>query len=368
MLKFRVVIQGEYLMKLEKLGLSHWFKDKIDPTKLIEYQIARVVTVSKDSYIIRNEKKDVFAEITGKFKFNADSPLDYPTVGDWVYAKYLNQDSFAAINEIFPRKTILKRKTSGKKIEFQLIAANIETAFIVQSLDYNYNLRRLERYLAMINESNIRPVVLLSKNDLLSPMDVGEKISEIHTVMPDIQIVAFSNITNSGLSEVEELLIPGETFCLLGSSGVGKTSLLNTLLAEARFEVQAIREKDGKGRHTTARRQLNILKNGAMLIDTPGMRELGNIGLESGINNTFGEIAKLSRQCRFNNCSHIQEDGCAVLAALKDGTISQERYQNYIKMNKESTYHEMSYLEKRRKNKQFGKFIKSVKKHIKSKK
>jgi ribosome biogenesis GTPase len=186
--------------------------------------------------------------------------------------------------------------------------------------------------------------------------------------MPDIQIVAFSNITNSGLSEVEELLIPGETFCLLGSSGVGKTSLLNTLLAEARFEIQAIREKDGKGRHTTARRQLNILKNGAMLIDTPGMRELGNIGSESGINNTFDEIAKLSRQCRFNNCSHIQEDGCAVLAALKDGTISQERYQNYIKMNKESIYNEMSYLEKRRKNRQFGKFIKSVKKHNKNKK
>lgn len=355
-------------MKLETLGLSHWFKGKIDPAKLNEYQIARVITVNKDSYIIRNEKKDVFAEVTGKFEFNADSPLDYPTVGDWVYAKYLNQDSFAVINEILPRKTILKRKTSGKKIEFQLIAANIETAFIVQALDCNYNLRRLERYLAMINESNICPIVLLRKNDLLSPMDVGEKISEIHTVMPDIQVVTFSNITNSGLGEVEKLLAPSETFCLLGSSGVGKTSLLNNLLAEARFKIQAIREKDGKGRHTTAHRQLNILKNGAMLIDTPGMRELGNIDAESGINNTFDEITKLAEQCRFNNCSHIQDDGCAVLAALRDGKISQERYQNYIKMNKESIYYGMSYLEKRRKNKQFGKFIKSVKKHIRSKK
>ncbi|GAI76810.1 unnamed protein product [marine sediment metagenome] len=140
-------------MKLEKLGLGDWFKDKIDPTKLIEYRIARVVTVNKDSYIIRNEKKDVFAEVTGKFIFNADSPLDYPIVGDWVYAKYFNQDSFAVISEIFPRETTLKRKTSGKKIEFQLIAANIETAFIVQSLDYNYNLRRLERYLAMTKKS-----------------------------------------------------------------------------------------------------------------------------------------------------------------------------------------------------------------------
>jgi len=355
-------------MKLEELGFSHWFKSKIDPTKLIEYQIARIVTVNKDSYLIRNRKKDVFAEVTGKFKFDADLPLDYPTVGDWVYAKYFNQDSFAVISEIFPRKTILKRKTSGKKIEFQLIAANIETAFIIQSLDYNYNLRRLERYLAMINESNIRPIVLLSKNDLLSPLNVEEKISEIHTIMPDLQIMAFSNITNSGLSKIEELLIPGETFCLLGSSGVGKTSLLNNLLTEAQFETRAIREKDGKGRHTTARRHLNILKNGAMLIDTPGMRELGNIGLESGIDNTFDEISELSRQCHFNNCSHTQENGCAVLSALKEGTISRERYENYIKMNKESAYHEKSYYEKRRKDKQFGKMIKSVKKHIKSKK
>lgn len=354
-------------MKLEKLGLSHWFKDKIDPTKLIEHQIARVVTVNKDSYLIRNEKKDVLAEVTGKFKFNADSPLDYPTVGDWVYAKYLTQDSFAVISEILPRKTILKRKTSGKKIEFQLIAANIETAFIVQSLDYDYNLRRLERYLTMIHESNIRPIVLLSKNDLLSSMDIEEKISEIHTIMPDIQVVAFSNITSSGVSKIEELLIPGETFCLLGSSGVGKTSLLNNLLTEVQFKTRPIREQDGKGRHTTARRHLNILKNGAMLIDTPGMRELGNIGLESGIDDTFDDISELSRQCRFNNCSHTQENGCAILAALKEGIISQERYQNYLKINNESVYHEKSYYEKRRKDKRFGKMIKLAKKQMKNK-
>lgn len=352
-------------MKLEELGFGDWFKDKIDPAKLRKYQIARVVTVNKDSYLIRNEKKDVFAEVSGKFKFNADSPSDYPTVGDWIYAKYLDQDSSAIISEIFPRKTILKRKTSGKKIEFQLIAANIETAFIVQSLDSNYNLRRLERYLAIIHESKIRPIVLLSKSDLLSSVNAEEKISETHAIMPGIQIVAFSNITNSGLSTIEELLIPGKTFCLIGSSGVGKTSLLNNLLSEARFKTQAIREKDGKGRHTTSRRHLNILKNGAMLIDTPGMRELGNIGLETGIDDTFDDISELSQQCRFNNCSHTQEDGCAILAALKEGGVSQERYQNYLKISKESAHHEKSYYEKRRKDKQFGKMIKLAKKQMK---
>ena len=183
--------------------------------------------------------------------------------------------------------------------------------------------------------------------------------------MSDIQVVTFSNITSSGISKIEELLIPGETFCLLGSSGVGKTSLLNSLLTEARFKTQAIREKDGKGRHTTSNRHLNILINGAMLIDTPGMRELGNIGLESGIDDTFDDILELSRQCRFNNCSHTQEDGCAILAALKEGAISQERYRNYLKINKESVYHEKSYYEKRRKDKRFGKMIKLAKKQTK---
>ncbi len=351
------------LMHLEELGFSHWFQERMDSTNVSDCQIARVITVTGDSYIIRNGQNDAFAELTGKLMFNADSSLDYPTVGDWVYAQYYDEGSLAIIHEIIPRKTILKRKTSGKRVEFQLVAANIDTAFIIQSLDANYNLRRLERYLVMINAANIRPIVLLSKSDLLSPGDVEEKVADIHKLMPSLQIAAFSNKSNSGLHQIIEFLVPKETYCLLGSSGVGKTTLLNNLLGEAQFDTQAIREKDGKGRHTTTRRQLNTLKNGAMLIDTPGMREMGNFGIESGIDNTFDEIAELSKQCRYNNCSHTQEKGCAVLVALQNGTLSRERYQNYEKMNKESAYYEMSYLEKRRKDKQFGKFCKSVMKH-----
>lgn len=355
-------------MNLDELGFSNWFQEKIDFTKLNEYKIARVIAVNKDSYIIKNEKNDVIAELTGKMVFGADSPLDYPTVGDWVYAQYLDEGSFAVIHEILPRKSILKRKTSGKKIEFQLIAANIDTAFIIQSLDFNYNLRRLERYLVMVNESNIHPVVLLSKSDLISPNELEEKISEIHAAMPVIQIVAFSNINNCGLDGVKKILNFGKTFCLLGSSGVGKTTLLNSLLDKELFETQAVREKDGKGRNTTTRRQLINLNNGAMVIDTPGMRELGNIGIESGLNDTFDEIAVLSSQCRFNDCSHTHENKCAVLTALKNGKISRERYQNYIKMKKESIYNEMSYFAKRQKDKQFGKLYKSVMKHKNNKK
>jgi ribosome biogenesis GTPase len=350
-------------MKLEALGLNPWLKDRVDAAKLNEFQLARVTAVNKDSYIIRNERNEVFAEITGKFLFNVDSSLDYPTVGDWVYTQYFDDDSFAVIHELQPRKSILKRKTSGKKIEFQLIAANIDTAFIMQSLDSNYNLRRLERYLVMIHEANIRPVVLLSKSDLLSPGELEEKIHEMRPGMAEIQILAFSNVDGSGLDQINGLLLPGETFCLLGSSGVGKTTLLNKLLGDALFKTEAVREQDGRGRHTTARRQLIMLKNGAMVIDTPGMRELGNIGVESGLQETFAEITDMADRCRFSDCTHIQEDGCAVLSALENGEISQERYNNYIKMTKESAFYEMSYLEKRRRDKKFGKFVKSVMKN-----
>jgi ribosome biogenesis GTPase len=347
-------------IKIKKLGFNRWFQDRIDPEKMINYQIARVTTVHKESYIITNEKGDVPAEITGKLMFSANSLLDYPAVGDWVYAQFLDNDSFAVIHEIVPRKSLLKRKTSGKKIEFQLIAANIDTSLIIQSLDANYNLRRLERYMVMINESNIQPVVLLSKSDLLPLNDIEKRIADIHSLMPKVQIVPFSNKDKSGLERVKDIVTPLDTFCLLGSSGVGKTTLLNNLIGEALFETQTVREKDGKGRHTTASRQLIILKDGAMVIDTPGMRELGNIAVDAGIYSTFDEITELSNQCSYNDCSHIQEQGCAILAALKDGIISQERYQNFLKLIKESAYYEMSYLEKRRKDKKFGQFVKSV--------
>jgi len=354
-------------MNLENLGYGKWFQDKTDSAKLADYQIARVITVDKNSYTINSGENDIFAEVTGKLMFNADSPLDYPAVGDWVYVQYFNDGSLAIIHEILPRKSLLKRKTPGKKVEFQLIAANIDTAMIMQSLDFDFNLRRLERYLVMTNESNIEPIVLLSKSDLLTPDETEEKIADIHKLMPGIQAVSFSNMDGSGMDKVKEKLISGKTFCLLGSSGVGKSTLLNNLTGIELLETQMVREKDGKGRHTTARRQLIILENGALVIDTPGMRELGNISVESGLSDTFDEITKLSSKCRYNDCTHTVEEDCAVLAAVESGEISKKRYQNYIKMKKESEYNEMSYLEKRQKDRQFGKMCKSVMKHKKKK-
>ncbi|MGA1797128.1 MAG: ribosome small subunit-dependent GTPase A [bacterium] len=352
---------------IERLGFDQWFRDRTDAPKPDDYRIARVIAVDKNSYTITNGKRDVFAEITGKMLFNADSPLDCPAVGDWVYAQFFDDETFAVIHEILPRRSLLKRKTPGKRIEFQLIAANIDTSLIMQSLDSNYNLRRLERYLVMTNEGNIHPVVLLSKSDLSAPEAIEHRIAQIHELMPDIRVVAFSSNDDRSLAGVGDLLIPGKTFCLLGSSGVGKTTLLNHLVGEALFATRTVREKDGRGRHTTSRRQLIVLGNGAMVIDTPGMRELGNIAVEAGLDDTFKEIAELSAQCRYHDCTHIHEQGCAVLAALAEGTISQGRYQNYVKMKKESAYHEMSYVEKRHRDKRFGRFCKSVMKHKKDK-
>ena len=352
---------------IEKLGFTTWFRDKIDPAKIAGFQIVRVITLNKNSFVVSNGRNDIYAELTGKYLFNSDSSLDFPTVGDWVYVQLFDEDSFAVIHDIFPRKSLLKRKTSGKNVDYQLIAANIDTAIIMQSVDHNFNLRRLERYLVIINESNITPVIFLSKCDLISTDEIESRINDIHNIIPDIKIVAFSNINMSDIEDIKTHFIPSETYCLLGSSGVGKTTLLNNLINRELFKTQPIRGKDGRGKHTTTSRELVVLENGSIIIDNPGMRELGIIDIETGLNDTFNEISELSDKCRFKDCTHTLEEGCAVLKAIEDGIISNERYRNYIKMYKESLYNQMSYYDKRQKDKKFGKYIHSIMKHKKDK-
>mgnify|MGYP005839202317 CR=1 FL=1 len=353
--------------KIEKLGFDNWFTDKLDLSKT-DFNIVRVISVNKNSFVVSNGEKDIYAELTGKFLFNTDSALDLPTVGDFVYAQLFDDDTLAIIQDILPRKSLLKRKAAGKKIDYQLIAANIDIAIIMQALDSNFNIRRLERYLVIINDNKITPIILLSKSDLIPPEEAEEKKKQILEFLPDAKIFSFSNNSLNDIENIKTLFTPQKTYCLLGSSGVGKTTLLNNLIHQDLYKTQPIREKDDRGKHTTTRRELIILENGAIIIDNPGMRELGIISNESGISSTFGEIDELSDQCRYKDCTHTVEDGCAVLEALGSGKISEERYNNYIKIFKEAQHNEMSYVEKRQKDKKFGKFFHSTMKEIKNRK
>ncbi len=344
--------------KLVILGYDDWFRHQVDETAT--HEIARVISVHKDSYTVSKGHGDVFAECSGNLLYTAGSPAELPTTGDWIYADFHDGDSHAIIHGVLPRKTLLKRKTAGRLVDYQLIAANIDVAFIIQSVDYNLNLRRLERYLVMVNESAITPVILLSKCDLVSQDKVESIRGEILSISPQADVLAFSNVSGENINTIKSSLLCGRTYCLIGSSGVGKTTLLNSILGGEHFDTQPVSKKDSKGRHTTTCRELILLENGSLLIDTPGMRELGNMSVDAGIDETFSEISGLAQHCKFGNCSHTSEQNCAVLAAIKEGQLDRQRYNNYLKMKKESEFYEMSYSQKRKKDKDFGKMIKSV--------
>ncbi|MBD3344794.1 MAG: ribosome small subunit-dependent GTPase A [Chitinivibrionales bacterium] len=352
-------MQNMKTITCEQLGYDEWMQNAGAEYMHDDFIPARVTEVNKSNYRVSDGVHEMTAELSGKFMFDAADTADYPTVGDWVAIQALDNDTLAIIHSVLPRKTLLKRKEPGKRIGFQLIASNIDFGLVVQSAKHiNFNL--LDRYFVMLNESGIRPVVVFSKIDLLSPEELEAMNGPLSKLKSEYVLI--STITENGIAELSNSLIPGKTYCLLGQSGVGKTSLLNRLLGTEMLRVSEVREKDGKGRHTTVRRQLIRIDSGSIFIDTPGMRELGNFEIADGIDQTFDEFALYAAKCRFSDCTHTHEQGCAVIEAVKSGTIEESRYRNYLKLKKESVFYEMSYREKRKKEKSFGRMVKNFKK------
>lgn len=348
-------------MTLERLGFDHWFTAR---TRDMDGRSpARVCAVDRGSYRVRNESGEVEAELCGKLSYLTDRAEDLPCVGDWVSAQYYDNGRAAFIHEVLPRRTFLRRRAAGESGAEQMIAANVDTAFIIQACHFDFNPNRLERYLVMAADGRVQPVVLLTKTDLLGPGEL-ERMRALVAAVTTARVMEVSSVTGAGFDELRTALEPGKTHCLLGSSGVGKTTIVNRLLGLDAFMTRAV-SGTGEGTHTTTRRRLILLESGAMLIDTPGMRELGVLGTGDRFEGGFGDLAALAAACRFADCTHQREPGCAVRAAMERGELPAERFANYTKLKKESDHAAMSALDRRRKDKAFGRLVRSVQKRPK---
>ena len=322
---------------------------------------ARIIAEHKERYVILTESGPVSAEITGNMRYTATQREDFPAVGDVV--GYQMMDAYTAIIfSILPRKTLLKRKAVGKAGEAQVIAANIDLAFILQAAGHDFNLKRLERYLTACHSAGIRPCVVLTKTDLISQEEQEDLVAKIQNRVHGEKVIAISSQSGQGIGQIQEMLTPDLTCCFLGSSGVGKSTLINRLAGQPVMETREISVSTAKGKHTTSHRELILLPSGCALIDTPGMRDLGMTDDNAGMDVVFEEIASLGQECRFSDCTHQGEPGCAVMAAVEARDIPPGVLDNYLKLKREQQHYASSVQEKRQKDREFGKMVNEVKK------
>ncbi len=345
---------------MKKYGLTERFATLA--TMYPELCVGRIISQDKGLYQMVSEQGIKLAEVSGKFRYNAEKVSDYPAVGDFVMVDWNEEGGNAIIHHILHRKSSIMRKAAGNANREQVIATNIDTIFLCMSLNNDFSIRRLERYLSIAWDSGSTPVVVLTKSDLCT--DLEDKLLDVSSVAFGVDILVTTTIEESGFDEIKPYICDGKTVAFIGSSGVGKSTLINCLLGEHKMDTNGLRDDD-KGRHTTTHRELILLPDGGMVIDTPGMRELGMMDSEAGIGQTFEDIEMLAQQCRFSDCSHSTEPGCAVKHALENGQLAEERWQSYLKLKLENEYatDSQSYLiSKEKKFKEIAKYNKSNRK------
>lgn len=350
--------------RLFELGLKEeMYRDFKSGTE--EGYLGRVIAEYKGLYRVASEEDDIIAKVVGKFISLARDASDFPAVGDWVVMdRGTNESGDAIILRVLPRKSYVSRKVAGLKTDEQIIASNIDTLFICMAVNKDFNPRRLERYITIGWNSGARPVVILTKIDLSE--DIITMRAEIQEIAVGIDVLYVSSITGEGMEVVEGYLKPGKTIGFIGSSGVGKSTLINYILGEERMQTAGIREDDSKGRHTTTHRELIVIKDKGIVIDTPGMREIQLLDNTEGIESSFMDIMEISDRCKFNDCKHEKEPGCAVRAAIQEGKISVERLNSYNKLLKEAKFIERknntkSQQEYKKQSLKLAKMIKDVK-------
>ena len=327
---------------------------------LTSFKIARVISEHKERYIVKSSTNELEAEIIGNLRYNSSNRKDLPVVGDWVAISEYDKNK-ALIHAVYPRKSIVERKAVGKLGQTQIIATNIDYGLIVLSVNRDFSINRLERYLTICNASKIEPIIVLSKIDLVNKTELNNLLSSIKDRIKNVAIFTISNESKVGVEEIKNKLKKGKTYCLLGSSGVGKSTLINTLAGTKTMNTGEISQSIDRGKHITSHRELIVLENG-ILIDNPGMREIGLTDISGGIEMTFEEIYRLTQDCKFSDCSHTNEKDCAILIALENEEIDENAYANFQKMEREREFFEASVTEKKQSDKDLAKLIRQNKK------